>query len=156
MAVHLRTLPTDATPFLLPRWPLNWVILPLRKLVSVLILALKNSLTSNAIMAICILTRLSLLLQSVPSRCMAASRKRNCPRKTSRLSAMGLRTLPNRSRICAALDCRSWLPSINSLRIHRPKSICSLRNAKATVWMSASTSAGKRWRRRYRHGKQAG
>ena len=56
----------------------------------------------------------------------------------------GLRTLPNRSRICAALDCRSWLPSINSLRIHRPKSICSLRNAKATVWMSASTSAGKK------------
>lgn len=119
-------------------------------------LGAENSLTSNAIMAICILTRLSLLLQSVPSRCMAASRKRNCPRKTSRLSAMGLRTLPNRSRICAALDCRSWLPSINSLRIHRPKSICSLRNAKATVWMSASTSAGKRWRRRYRHGKQAG
>lgn len=44
-------------------------------------LGAENSLTSNAIMAICILTRLSLLLQSVPSRCMAASRKRNCPRK---------------------------------------------------------------------------
>ena len=84
-------------------------------------------------------------------------KKTELSQETSRLSAMGLRTLPNRSRICAALDCRSWLPSINSLRIHRPKSICSLRKCESYgVDVKPQRVLGKRWRRRYRHGKQAG